>query len=64
MEEVNSIENGVIPNEWKDVFKEAEKSNKINRMLGLWEKHVVREMSNTISFMKEFLIDIEIMNIR
>jgi hypothetical protein len=62
-DEINNIEEGIIPNEWKEVFKEVEKSNKIKKMLELWEKHVNKEMSNTISFLNEFLIDVEIMNI-
>jgi len=63
VDEINNIGRDVIPNEWRQVFKEKEKSSKINGMLELWEKYVGREMRNTISFMKEFLIDIEVMNI-
>ncbi|MCY6354741.1 SMI1/KNR4 family protein, partial [Clostridium sp. ZS2-4] len=63
MDEINDIDEQLIPNEWKNIFKELEKSNKIKKILELWEKHVSVELSNTISFLKEFLIDVEIMNI-
>ena len=63
MDEINNIEEGIIPNEWKEIFKEVEKSNKIKKVLELWKKHVNIEMSNTISFLNDFLIDVEIMNI-
>lgn len=61
--DIDDIEEGVIPDEWKSVFREVEKTNRIKKMLQIWKEHVSREMSNTISFLNEFLIDVEIMNI-
>jgi len=62
-DEIINISEGIVPSEWKEIFIEVEKSHKINKMLKLWKKNVENEMSNTISFLNEFLIDIEIMNI-
>lgn len=63
VDEIKKIEEGIIPNEWKEIFIEVDKSDKVNRMLELWKKTVCIEMSNTISYLNEYLIDVEIMNI-
>ncbi|WP_252235318.1 SMI1/KNR4 family protein [Clostridium sp. CH2] len=61
--EINNLEEGVIPCEWKEAFNEVEKSKKIKKILEIWEKNVKDEMSNVISFFKEFLLDVEFMNV-
>jgi hypothetical protein len=63
VDEINDIEEGIIPNAWKSAFKEVERENKIRKVLALWKTYVSKELSNTISFLNEFLIDVEIMNI-
>ncbi|KFX57256.1 SMI1/KNR4 family protein [Clostridium botulinum] len=63
VDEINNLEEGVIPLEWKEAFNEVEKSKKIKKILEIWEKNVKDEMSNVISFFKEFLLDVEFMNV-
>ncbi|MBN1076084.1 SMI1/KNR4 family protein [Clostridium botulinum] len=63
VDEINNLEEGVIPCEWKEAFNEVEKSKKIKKILEIWEKNVKDEMSNVISFFKEFLLDVEFMNV-
>lgn len=38
MDEINNIEEDIIPSEWKEVFKEVEKPNKIKKNVGNLEK--------------------------
>lgn len=63
VDEINNLEEGVIPWEWKEAFNEVERSEKIKKILEIWEKNVKDEMSNVISFFKEFLLDVEFMNV-
>lgn len=63
LDEINALNEEIIPNEWKDALRESKQEHKIKNVLSIWEKHVASEMSNTISFLSEFLIDVELMNI-
>lgn len=62
-DDIEEIPEGLFPKVWKEVFCEKEIDLKIKKMLNIWKTYVGKEMSNTISYLEEFLIDIEIMNI-
>ncbi|WP_034868834.1 hypothetical protein [Clostridium lundense] len=62
-DDVKKIPDGVLPKVWKDIFSEKNVDVRKRKMLDVWRSSVGKEMSNTISFLNEHLIDIEIMNI-
>lgn len=61
--DIDYIQKDLIPDEWREIFKEKNKSSKISRVLNIWKRYVSNEMSNTIAFLKECLIDVELMAI-
>lgn len=61
--EVGDMKEGLIPNEWKIIFQKDNKQEKIISVLQMWSKYVGKELSNTIAYLKDNLIDVEIMKI-
>lgn len=59
--EINGLDNNVIPVEWKDLFCNDDINVKIDLLLNLWKKNVGERLRNTISYLNEYLINIEIM---
>ncbi len=62
-DDVKKIPDGLIPEIWKDIFSDKNVEIRKKRMLDIWKTYVEKEMSNTISFLEEYLIDIELMRI-
>ncbi|MES9801269.1 SMI1/KNR4 family protein, partial [Priestia megaterium] len=61
--DIDNIQKDLIPDEWRGIFKEKDKSIRISEILNVWKRYVSSEMSNTIYFLNEFLIDVELMAI-
>lgn len=61
--EVKEIPDNIIPREWKNIFNEVDMRKRINQILYIWKLNVGEEMSNTISFLEEFLKEIDLMKI-
>lgn len=59
--EINKIGENLIPNVWRELFKEELVSKRKDALLSLWKKYVGTELRNTISYLNEYLEDIEIM---
>ena len=55
--EVGDMKEGLIPNEWKIIFQKDNKQEKIISVLQMWSKYVGKELSNTIAYLKDNLID-------
>ncbi|MGO4531470.1 SMI1/KNR4 family protein [Paenibacillus sp. 2TAF8] len=63
IDEISKIDDKVIPIEWRNLFYNDDIKVRIDLLLNLWEKNVGRELRNTISYLKEHLINIEIMEV-
>lgn len=48
-DEVSRLKEGLVPDEWKEIFITEDKSGKIKKLLTIRESFVGKEMSNTIS---------------
>lgn len=60
--EVIKIEKDRIPDKWYTIFQEIDVKQKINLLLSTWEKFVSFELRNTISYLSEYLVNVEIMH--
>lgn len=49
-----------LPNVWKAVFNEKDRSERVSKTVALWEKICGIDMKSTISFMKNNLISVEL----
>lgn len=52
-----------LPDFWYDIFKEKDVKNRINILMNIWEANLGTELSNTISYLREYLEDVELMEI-
>ncbi len=59
--EVSSIEVGLIPDVWRELFKEENINDRKEALLNIWKKNVGTELRNTIAYLSEYLEEIEIM---
>jgi hypothetical protein len=59
--DINNIDPKLIPNTWFDIFIEKDSKKRISSILSIWNKHVELELRNTISYLSEFLIDVELL---
>lgn len=58
--EVNEIQPNMIPDEWHIIFKEENHKKRIDLMLAMWKKYVTVELRNTISYLDEYLENVDI----
>ena len=61
IDEISRLDDNVISIEWRNLFYNDNIKVKIDLLLNLWKKVVGKELRNTISYLHEHLIDIEIM---
>lgn len=59
-EDLLSIEKEKIPEEWMEVFIETDKIERKDKMIALWNRVCEKELSHTISYLKENLVDVEL----
>lgn len=63
IDEISRLEENEIPIEWRKFFYNGDIKGRIDLLLNLWEKNVGIELRNTISYLNEHLINIEIMDV-
>ncbi|MDW4510735.1 SMI1/KNR4 family protein [Priestia megaterium] len=59
-EDLLNIEKENIPEEWMEVFIETDKTERKDKLIALWNRVCEKELSHTISYLKENLVDVEI----
>ena len=57
--EVEKIEDGLIPNIWKEIFGYESINIRKDILLNVWEKYVGEELRNTIAYLSEYLEEID-----
>lgn len=57
--EVEKIEDGLIPNIWKEIFRYESINIRKDILLNVWEKYVGEELRNTIAYLSEYLEEID-----
>ncbi|MBU3202520.1 SMI1/KNR4 family protein [Clostridium estertheticum] len=62
-DEIDKIHKDTIFSTWQEIFKEKDVKKRINLLLSIWEKYLGTELCNTISYLKDHLKDIEIMEV-
>ncbi|MBT2680529.1 SMI1/KNR4 family protein [Bacillus sp. ISL-35] len=55
-----SMDNEKIPGQWIEIFKETDKTRRKEKLIGLWNSVCGKELSNTISYLIENLVKIEL----
>jgi hypothetical protein len=60
-DEIDKIES--LPSEWYEVFKQKDIKKRINTLLGIWNKNLSIELRNTISYLNDYIENIELMEI-
>ncbi|MES9697548.1 SMI1/KNR4 family protein [Bacillus sp. JJ927] len=55
-----NIEKGNIPEKWIEIFKETDKTRKKDKLIALWNSVCEKELSNTILYLKENLLEFEL----
>lgn len=53
-----TIEN--MPEKWIEIFKETDKIKKKDKLIALWNSVCEKELSNTISYLQEYLLEFEL----
>lgn len=59
--DISSISTNQLPDDWYDIFKEEDSIDRIKKILGIWRENLRIELRNTISYLSEFLVDVELM---
>ncbi|MFJ8063953.1 SMI1/KNR4 family protein [Psychrobacillus sp. NPDC096426] len=49
-----------MPEKWIEIFEETDKIRKKDKLIALWKNVCEKELSNTISYLKENLLEIEL----
>lgn len=49
-----------MPEKWIEIFKETDKTRKKDKLIALWNSVCEKELSNTISYLKEKLLEFEL----
>lgn len=62
--EVKDIGVDLIPNFWREIFQEKDVEIRVGRFLSIWRTFLGTELSNTISYLSEYLENIEMMEIK
>ncbi|GAB6088101.1 hypothetical protein [Alkaliphilus crotonatoxidans] len=57
--EVEKIEDGLIPNIWKEIFRYESINIRKDILLNVWEKYVGEELRNTLAYLSEYLEEID-----
>ncbi|YAR64078.1 SMI1/KNR4 family protein [Bacillus cytotoxicus] len=55
-----NIEKENIPGKWIEIFKETDKTRKKDKLIALWNSVCEKELSNTILYLKENLLEFEL----
>lgn len=55
-----NIEKENIPEKWIEIFKETDKNRKKDKLITLWNSVCEKELSNTISYLKENLLEFDL----
>lgn len=63
IDEISRLDDNEIPIEWRKLFYNDDIKGRIDLLLNVWEKNVGIELRNTISYLNEHLINIEIMDV-
>jgi len=58
--ELLQLENENIPEKWLEIFQETDKSIQKDKLIALWKSVCEKELSNTISYIKENLVELEL----
>lgn len=59
--EWTSMEAAVIPEVWRNIFKETDITNRKEALLEVWKSHVGTELRNTISYLDDYLEEIDLL---
>ncbi|MDG0059222.1 MULTISPECIES: SMI1/KNR4 family protein [Priestia] len=59
-EDLLNIKKENIPKEWLEVFIETDKTERKDKLIALWNLICEKELSHTISYLKENLVDVEL----
>ncbi|MFE4201754.1 SMI1/KNR4 family protein [Aneurinibacillus aneurinilyticus] len=59
--EVQSIDS--LPQSWYKIFTESEMNKKIKTLIEIWKQHVAIELRNTISYLENYLVEIELIEV-
>jgi len=60
-DEINNIDSTAIPSSWGEIFRENDTKKRIDSLLNIWEQYVGKELRNTISYLSEFLVNVELL---
>lgn len=63
IDEIKKLEDNEIPDEWKKILYNEDIKRRINLFMKIWEENVGVELRNTISYLKEYLTNIEIIDV-
>lgn len=58
--DMDKIDYTLIPKEWYELFAEKDSKKRIESVMGIWKQHVGNELRNTISYLSEHLINVEL----
>lgn len=59
-QDVKKIDCKLIPKEWYEIFREEQPIKRIEFILNIWRKYSGKELRNTISYLSEYLINVEL----
>lgn len=59
--EMNKIDSMIIPSIWDKIFREKDVTKRIQYLLNIWKQHVGEELRNTISYLTEHLVNVELL---
>ncbi|MHA6533125.1 SMI1/KNR4 family protein [Paenibacillus sp. BAC0078] len=62
-DEINNINIEAIPITWREIFSETNIKRRIELILDLWSKYVGSELRNTISYLHDYLDNIELIEV-
>ncbi|MDR4887508.1 SMI1/KNR4 family protein [Fredinandcohnia sp. QZ13] len=58
--DIHNIGKEEIPENWLEILIETDKSKKKEKLIALWNSVCEKELSNTISYLKEYLLEFEL----
>jgi hypothetical protein len=59
--EWTAMEAAVIPEVWRNIFKETDITNRKEALLEVWKSHAGTELRNTISYLDDYLEEIDML---
>lgn len=60
LDDIDHIDFNLIPKDWRKLFKEKDIKKRIDVLLRIWKKHLGAELSNTISYLYDYLENVEL----